>query len=147
MDYLAASHSFGVLERRSRAFIDSRCAYFQLSYSEFITLSLLFDLDGCSQEELVSTLAVDKSLVARLIKELERKGYVYRKRSVDDRRYKFISLTEKGHSMKGTFHAIIEEWLHIVCKGLPKEAIEETFRTMSIAAKNAAAYTVDTQEK
>ena len=140
MDYLAASHSFGVLERRSRIFIGHRCASFHLSYSEFIALSLLFEMDGCSQEELVSTLDVDKSLVARIIKALEDKDYVYRKTNCDDRRYKVITLTEKGRAMEDTFHAIIEEWIHIVCQGLSDSVIDQTFSTMAIAAANAAAY-------
>lgn len=42
--------------------------------------------------------------------------------------------------MEDTFHAIIEEWIHIVCQGLSDSVIDQTFSTMAIAAANAAAY-------
>ena len=90
MNYLHAGHDFGIINMRSQAYITEACQPWNLSYSEYVALMNLYDLDGCSQSELCKEMKADKALVARSLKTLEEKGYVCRRQKDGDRRFKFI---------------------------------------------------------
>ena len=97
MDYSQIRYAFGVLNRRSQAYITDACRPWHIGYSEYVVLEELYRGDGCSQDELSRQLSVDKGLVARCVKSLEEKGYVRRRQDEKDKRFKYIYLTETGN--------------------------------------------------
>lgn len=56
-------------------------------------------LNKISQSELGTQLVVSRSDITGIIDRLEKAGYVKREDSLEDRRTKFISLTEKGKDL------------------------------------------------
>ncbi len=57
---------------------------------------------GCTQAYLVETLNTDKAAIARRTKNLEEKGYLFRKSSPDDGRSQLLYPTAKAEELKSS---------------------------------------------
>ncbi|GGL04594.1 MarR family transcriptional regulator [Sphaerisporangium melleum] len=64
----------------------------------FVTLTLLRDGGGTTQQALAARLAMDGTNVVGLLNELESAGLVARRRSPEDRRRHIVELTDTGHA-------------------------------------------------
>ena len=67
-----------------------------LSKEQMIVLKVLHVQDGLNQNELASLTFRDKSSMARLLSKMEKKNYVNKEQSKEDKRINLIFLTEKG---------------------------------------------------
>ncbi|MBT8307279.1 MAG: MarR family transcriptional regulator [Maribacter sp.] len=67
-----------------------------LSKEQMIVLKELNVQDGLNQNELASLAFRDKSSMARLLSKMERKNYIRREQSKEDKRINLVYLTEKG---------------------------------------------------
>lgn len=138
MDYLKASHDFGIINRRSQAYVTEICKPWNLSYSEYIILMSLYTRSGCQQNELGKAIKADKALVARCVKTLEEKGFLFRNQSEQDRRVKYIYLTEKAWSLQGTMENILKKWVEALVQGIDEHALDKALDIMHAVAENAA---------
>ena len=107
---------------------------------QFIFLADLFAQDGISQEKLASSSRYDKATVTRAMQQLERHGYVERKRSTDDGRVNLVYLTDKAHSFKPTLFSILSNWTDTLTRGLSSEERKLVINLLSRLEKNATAY-------
>ncbi len=73
---------------------------FDLTYTQYLTMVMLFDIDVVNVKELGKMLYLDSGTLTPLLIKLEKKGYLTRTRLADDNRYLNISLTEKGKALK-----------------------------------------------
>lgn len=137
MDFFTACHSFGVLERRNRAYITAACDRWHLNYLEFVLLRLLHVRDGQYQDEVAADLMADKAIVARTVKSLEAKHFIYRKKDKNDGRYKHIYLTDAGKALQEPIERIIEHWLTILTQGMSEEMIQQVTAGIKLASENA----------
>lgn len=89
---------------------DRELAPLEILHTEMRILMALyfFYADGCSQEELVSQLDIDRSNVGRALKKLERLHYIERSKNEKDRRAYRVFLTEHGRAIQGQVMAIRE---------------------------------------
>lgn len=71
-------------------------AGFSTSVSEMLALLTLADEAPMSQQTLAERVQLDKSTVSRLVRVLERRGWVTRERDRDDTRIVQLRLTETG---------------------------------------------------
>ena len=67
---------------------------------QWTVLSFLWQEDGVTQQKLCDATFKDKPSMTRLIDNLVKQDYVYRKASISDRRSNLIYLTQKGYSIK-----------------------------------------------
>ena len=141
MDYSQIRYTFGVLNRRSQAYITDACRPWHIGYSEYVLLVELYRGDGCSQDELSRQLSVDKGLVARCVKSLEEKGYVRRRQDEKDKRFKYIYLTETARQAQKELLRLSEIWIRALTKDMDDALIETTIQGMTKAADNAASLT------
>ena len=137
MNYLHAGHDFGIINMRSQAYITEACQPWDLSYSEYVTLMNLYDLDGCSQSDLCKEMKADKALVARSLKALEEKGYVCRRQKDGDRRFKFIYLTPKARGIQGELESLLETWITYLVAELDEAKREEMLAMLHAIAERA----------
>lgn len=70
-----------------------------LSLSEIYALSILAERAPLSQQELGEALALEKSSVSRLVRQLERRGWVTRDRDAHDNRLRLLRLSAEGARM------------------------------------------------
>ena len=75
-------------------------AELDLTYTQYITLMVLWEHRKVSVKELGERLHLDSGTLTPLLKGLEKKGYITRRRSESDERVLLIELTEEGDALK-----------------------------------------------
>lgn len=71
-----------------------------LTYTQYITMLVLWEHERLTVKELGAELYLDSGTLTPLLKKLEEKGLVNRKRSALDERNLIVSLTPEGQAMK-----------------------------------------------
>ena len=99
-----------------------------LTYTQYITMMVLWEHHATPVKALGQELYLDSGTLTPLLKKLEEKGLVTRRRSEQDERNLIVTLTEKGEALR-------EEALHIPaemtkCVNLPREDIRELYRML-----------------
>jgi DNA-binding MarR family transcriptional regulator len=84
------------LARRVRMRAESVLAPLGLRPRHLVTLTVLRDRNGCSQQGLSTTLEMDGTNIVGLLNELEADELIERRRSPEDRRRHIVELTEAG---------------------------------------------------
>lgn len=71
-----------------------------LTYTQYITMMVLWEQKSVNVKELGEYLFLDSGTLTPLLKKLESKGYITRKRSKEDERNLLVSITEKGMALR-----------------------------------------------
>ena len=71
-----------------------------LTYTQYITMMVLWEHQNLTVKELGAELYLDSGTLTPLLKKLEEKGFVNRKRSALDERNLIVSLTPAGQKMQ-----------------------------------------------
>ena len=71
-----------------------------LTYPQYITMMTLWEKDDVTVNQVGKILQLDNGTLTPLLKRLESKGYLERKRSKEDERVVKINLTKKGAKLK-----------------------------------------------
>lgn len=95
---------------------------------------VLSEEEGITQEELASHFHIDKGTVARAVKKLEEKHYLYRQVDRKNRRRYQIYLTNKGKNAVPKIINIEKEWEDSVCCRYSKEEYDQLEDILKILA-------------
>lgn len=71
-----------------------------LTYTQYIAMMVLWEKKEISVRELGEHLFLDSGTLTPLLRSLESKGYVTRKRSEEDQRVLMVSVTQKGTNLR-----------------------------------------------
>lgn len=71
-----------------------------LTYTQYISMMVLWEKKSATVKELGEALYLDSGTLTPLLKKLEAKGLLTRRRSTEDERNLVVSITEKGEQMK-----------------------------------------------
>ena len=99
-----------------------------LTYTQYITLMVLWEHKALTVKALGQELYLDSGTLTPLLKKLEEKGLVTRRRSDLDERNLIVTITELGESMRDRALHIPEEMTK--CINLPREDIRELYRML-----------------
>ena len=99
-----------------------------LTYTQYITMMVLWEHKAMTVKGLGQELYLDSGTLTPLLKKLEEKGLVTRRRSELDERNLIVTITELGESMKDRALHIPEEMTK--CITLPREDIRELYRML-----------------
>lgn len=80
-----------------------------LTYTQYITMMVMWEHKELRVKEVGAHLFLDSSTLTPLLKKLEKKGYVTRRRSAEDERDLIVSITESGEALKGKAVTIPEK--------------------------------------
>ena len=72
----------------------------ELTYTQYITMMVLWEKKTVNVKALGDQLYLDSGTLTPLLKKLEAKGLVTRRRSCEDERNLIISITEAGEALK-----------------------------------------------
>ena len=92
------------LIKRYKPFLDT----IGLTYTQYLTMLVLWEEGETTSKELGNRLYLDSGTLTPLLKKLETKGLLIRKRSREDERNLLISLTDKGEALKDQAFVIPE---------------------------------------
>ncbi|MEE9151372.1 MAG: MarR family transcriptional regulator [Thermoplasmata archaeon] len=110
-----------LIYRQGQIHIGKELQVYNIGSGQFPFLTVLYDEDGLSQEEISRILNVDKATAGRDIKRLAEEGYVERKRNPEDRRAYKIFLTEKGKKVKPVIRRVLSSWTSILSSDFTEE--------------------------
>ncbi len=82
--------------KRYKPFLDE----IGLTYTQYITMMAMWEHEELSVKELGSLLFLDSGTLTPVLKTLEKKGFLSRKRSSADERVLVVTLTEEGQQLK-----------------------------------------------
>ena len=71
-----------------------------LTYTQYIVMMVMWEQKEINVKKLGECLFLDSGTLTPLLKKLENKGYISRKRSTDDERNLIISITDKGMKLR-----------------------------------------------
>ena len=82
--------------KRYKPFLDK----LDLTYTKYITMMVMWERKSINVKELGDSLFLDSGTLTPLLKKLENKGYITRKRSKTDERNLIVTITEKGEALR-----------------------------------------------
>ena len=99
-----------------------------LTYTQYITMMVLWEHKSMTVKALGQELFLDSGTLTPLLKKLEDKGLVTRRRSDRDERNLIVTITDSGEALK-------DQALHIPgemtkCITLPREEIRDLYRML-----------------
>lgn len=99
-----------------------------LTYTQYITMMVLWEKKTVTVKELGSSLYLDSGTLTPLLKKLEQKGYLTRRRSEEDERNLNVTITEAGEELKKRAVLIPERMSD--CVALEPEEAKELYRLL-----------------
>ena len=72
----------------------------ELTYTQYITMMILWEEKEISVKELGNRLYLNSGTLTPLLKRLEKKNYIMRRKSLEDERSTLISVTEQGMALR-----------------------------------------------
>ena len=104
----------------------------ELSRGEFMPLQTIYvnslhhpEAEGTNVSELASQLRVSSPAVSRMLRSLEKKGYIERFPDKNDRRTTLIRLTEKGNAIRHQVFESLCEYFDRIFERMGTEQIEQ----------------------
>ena len=91
-----------------------------LTYTQYITMMVLWEKKQVNEKQLGDTLFLKSNTLTPLLKKLEVKGYITRKKDKNDERSLIISITKTGEELKEKAVCIPEK----MCNNLKLNAEE-----------------------
>ena len=130
-----------LLHRQFQIYLNNELKPYHINSSEYIfILNLYIDRD-VNQKYLSDTIVVDEALTARVVKNLESKGFINRKRSDLDKRAYDIRLTEAGHKLKPIILKKLNNWTANLSRGMSEAKVDEIIETLKIMSTYALTLT------
>lgn len=106
-----------------------------LSKEQWVVLKYLNQRDGLTQNDLAFITHRDKTSMTRLIDNMEKKGYIKREISVQDRRINHIYIRKSGRNILYQTVPIMTELIHNIQAGIDTETIQKTIKVLKIVEK------------
>ena len=99
-----------------------------LTYTQYITMMVLWEQKSLTAKELGRILYLDSGTLTPLLKKLEAKNLLTRKRSEADERNLIVTITEEGEELKDQALHIPEQMTK--CVNLEPEEIRDMYRML-----------------
>ena len=103
--------------RRYKPFLDK----LDLTYTQYITMMVLWEKQHASVKELGQMLYLDSGTLTPVLKKLEAKNYIERRRSTEDERSLIVTITEQGAALRDRAISVPDSMSKCVCL-TPEEA-------------------------
>ncbi len=116
--------NMSILVRYCRTYTERKLKEYDLSFGEQIILMFLSKNENMNQDTIAKTYMIDKSMVAKTLDKLEKKGYVLRKQNPENKRENIISLEQKGYDILCHMRVIHKEWKELLYEGISEEEIK-----------------------
>jgi DNA-binding MarR family transcriptional regulator len=110
--------------RRYKPFLDE----IDLTYTQYITMMVLWERHSVTAKELGSCLFLDSGTLTPLLKKLEAKGLVTRHRSEEDERSLIVAITQEGMDLRERALGIPEQMGR--CVKLEAEEAQTLYRLL-----------------
>lgn len=118
------------------SYIKSQLEPYNLAPEQNLVMMLLWEKDGLTQNQLAKVLNKDKTNIARMVSNLENKGFIKRSKCQEDQRSLELYLTPCGKELGNEVIPIAKKFNKVVCKGISTEELKEMERLLSMMNHN-----------
>jgi DNA-binding MarR family transcriptional regulator len=115
-----------------------RLARHGVSFGHWAFLRILWENDGLTQRQLSEEAGVMEPTTFAAIREMEKRGYVARRRSPDNRKNMYVYLTPKGRALKRKLVPLAVQVNRVAVRGTPAREVAATRRTLLAILENLA---------
>jgi DNA-binding MarR family transcriptional regulator len=126
-----------MIHRTRMMYLNDNMREMDITPGQFPFIMVLSNEEGITQEELAAHFHIDKGTVARALRKLEDKNYLFRKVDSKNRRRYLIYLTEKGKRTVPQITNIEQEWENSICSRFSEEEYNRLFEILKILAINS----------
>lgn len=138
--YITKEISFGKfidrIYRNNSYYIGKNLEKYNLNKSEYKYLIRVYCEEGLCQEDIVNLLKVDKYEVAKVVKSLIEKDYIYKIRDNEDKRKYRLYLTDKAKNIKEGFTDVLSDSSSILTKNFSEKEKEIVLDLLTRMANN-----------
>ncbi|WP_082233122.1 MarR family winged helix-turn-helix transcriptional regulator [Halobacillus massiliensis] len=128
-------------------YIKSKLEPYNLAPEQNLIMMLLWENDGLSQNKLADLLGKDKTNIARMASNLEKKGFIRRNYSKEDRRSLQLYLTDSGVKLKDKVIPVAEAFNKTVTEKISEEEIIELDRILTKMVQNLEKEEINDRKK
>lgn len=131
------------VNRKLRTMFDARVKKRGLTLARARLMMQIAAREGDSQSELAETLQIEQPSLVGLLDGLEKKGFVERRTTPDDRRANRIFLTPAARREADSMTAYVAELRAQVLAGVDDADIEGATRVLAVLSRNIGEATAD----
>ena len=99
-----------------------------LTYTQYIAMMVLWEKESVTVKELGEALYLDSGTLTPLLKKMETKGLIRRRRSEQDERSLIVSLTDEGMAFRERALAVPRQMAS--CVRLEPDEVQELYRLL-----------------
>jgi len=126
-----------IIHWQSRIYVENKLKPYNLGWGEFHVLRKLYEKKEMKQNEITDCLRITKATTSKVIRKLEKDGYIIRKKDRKDARTYLIKPTRKAMKLKSRLERISTEWNSILLAGFTELEKENIKHALSKMAENA----------
>lgn len=101
-----------------------------LTYTQYITMMVLWEEGSINVRDIGRRLYLDSGTLTPLLKKLEKKGYIIRKRSEEDERNLIVFLTDSGRRLREKAVMVPKRMGQCIC--LDQEELSAVYDTLYV---------------
>ena len=132
--------SISTIYRKTVMWKNEQSAALGLSSAQVPIIIQVVSANGISQNEVVSLLSMEKSVIAKTIGKLVEDGYIERKINPKDKRAYDLYPTEKAIRVYPILVEQGKKWIEIITAGMTADEKRQFAYLLSMAEKNAIEY-------
>ncbi|MGJ7438026.1 MarR family winged helix-turn-helix transcriptional regulator [Streptococcus equinus] len=121
---LKAGTYISVLMRQLNLFFGHELSDVEITASELMYLSQLYNRDGLTQEEMAAVITVDKAATTRTIQGMEKKGLVRREAHEENYRAKRVYLIDKAKNAEPRIRELQKKWGDFITQDMTQKEAE-----------------------
>lgn len=110
---------------------------YQITPAEQGVLMSLLVVQNATADRLSELLLYDKTVIAKILAQLEKKGLITRSINEKNKREKLIELTDQGKVITGEAQQLAHLWCTKLCTGIPKEEMLVFEKVLADMLENA----------
>ncbi len=107
-----------------------------ITIDQWLVLKTIHESPDITQQQVGTAVFKDFASVARIVQQLERKGFLQRKPHPNDKRRSELVLTRSGHSLLRTLEPTIRAYRSEALNGVNREDVERMRRAFSRITAN-----------
>ena len=99
-----------IFHKNHKRYLNDELSKYGLNLIQALCILMIYEIDGLNQKDLSDGLYLSKGAITKAINKLENDGWVLREKSIEDKRYYVLKLTEKGENFIPVLNEINQKW-------------------------------------
>ncbi|MBR3141217.1 MAG: MarR family transcriptional regulator [Methanobrevibacter sp.] len=99
-----------IFHKNHKRYLNDELSKYGLNLIQALCILMIYEIDGLNQKDLSDGLYLSKGAITKAINKLESDSWVLREKSIEDKRYYVLKLTEKGENFIPILNEINQKW-------------------------------------